>query len=79
MFAIAAHKGASPHHKSFTEAAGTEGAHERALETGKLLSMVGWDVLTDDSFYQAVKADWEKQMSEEHPHEESYKLIAGCC
>lgn len=79
MFAIAAPNGTSPHHHSFTEAAGTEGAHERALETGKLLALVGWDVLTDDNFYEAVRADWVKQTSEEHVHEASCKLIAGCC
>lgn len=62
-FRIPASEGSSPHHPSFTSAAGTEAAHEIALLIGKSLAFVGYDVLADDDFHAAVKAEWSEKIA----------------
>jgi hypothetical protein len=63
MFVIPAPKGSSPHHPSFTSAAGTKEAHEIAVTIGKTLALVGWDLLTDSELFASVKAEWSEQMA----------------
>lgn len=58
MFVIPTENKAGPHSKGFEAGAGTDIAHERALVVGKTLAQVGYDVLTKDKIYEAVKADW---------------------
>ena len=79
MFVIPAREGASPHHPSFTEAAGMEEANEIALTIGKTLALVGWDVISDDAFYEAVKRDWQKKTAQGGQGESQRNSIAGCC
>lgn len=52
--------GANPHNVAFAACAGKDASHEKALIVGKTLALVGYDILTNDKVYQAVKADWEK-------------------
>lgn len=52
------------HHWAFTEAAGTDEAHDAAVTAGKSLCLVAWDILTSDAIYEAVKQDWKKASTE---------------
>ena len=52
---------ANPHNAAFAAAAGKDIAHEKALIVGKTLALVGFDILTKDKVYEAVKADWTRQ------------------
>jgi len=61
IFAIPTEPGANPHNAAFAAAAGTDAAHEKALIVGKTLALVGFDILTKDKVYAAVKADWEME------------------
>lgn len=79
MFTIPAPEGSSPHHPSFAEAAGTEEANEIALTTGKTLALVGWDVLTDDCFFNSVTREWSTKMGDRPQQEGNGEMIAGCC
>ncbi|KAK7545136.1 amidohydrolase amhX [Phyllosticta citribraziliensis] len=54
-----------PHTTEFQQAAGTQYAHDKALQAGKANALVGLDVLLDDAFYAAVKAEWEETMKAE--------------
>jgi len=58
MFSIPCPEKASPHHPSFAKAAGTTEAHEKALTVGKTLALVGWDVITDDAFFEQSRREW---------------------
>lgn len=51
-----------PHTADFQKAAGTDFAHEQALKAGKANALVGLEVLVDDGFYEAVRAEWEDSM-----------------
>lgn len=62
-FAIPTEAGANPHNSAFAAAAGTDAAHEKALLVGKTLALVGFEILTQDKVYKAVKADWEREMA----------------
>ncbi|KAI9930574.1 hypothetical protein AWENTII_007465 [Aspergillus wentii] len=53
-----------PHTPSFQQASGTDHAHAEALRAGKANSLIGLDVLRDQSFYQTVKEEWEQSMKE---------------
>lgn len=48
------------HHPSFTEAAGTDEAHDAAVRAGKSLCLVAWDIITNDAIYEAIRSDWKK-------------------
>lgn len=61
-FGITTDDGSSNHTKGFTAAAGTEEAFARAVECGKGMANVGWRVLTDDTFAQGVKQEWEEDL-----------------
>ncbi|KAI1620705.1 amidohydrolase [Exophiala viscosa] len=65
IFTIPASEGSSPHHASFTSAAGTREAHDIAVTVGKALALVGWDVLTDDEVFEASKSEWFGKMAAE--------------
>ena len=52
------------HTVPFREAAGLEFAHREALRAGKANAFLGIDVLMSDEFYQQVKDEWIKTMSE---------------
>ncbi|KAF4449897.1 hypothetical protein F53441_6902 [Fusarium austroafricanum] len=51
--------GSKNHTAGFTKAAGASVAYERAVLSGKAMAMTGWDVLTDDAFYEQVKQNFE--------------------
>lgn len=53
-------KGVVTHHRSFTEAAGTDTAHEIAVTVGKGLALCAWDILTNDQVHAAIRADWKR-------------------
>ncbi len=61
VFAIPTEPDVKPHDAAFAAAAGTDIAHEKALVVGKALALVGFDILTQDKMYAAVKADWERE------------------
>lgn len=52
-----------PHTKEFQKAAGTDFAHEQALKAGKANALVGVEVVVDDGFFRAVRAEWEDAMT----------------
>ncbi|KAK8208103.1 amidohydrolase AmhX [Phyllosticta capitalensis] len=54
-----------PHTKEFQQAAGTQFAHDMALQAGKANALVALDCLLDDEFFGGVKAEWEAAMREE--------------
>lgn len=56
-------KGVVTHHRAFTEAAGTDEAHEIALKVGKSLALCAWDILMDAGVHEAVRADWTKAVA----------------
>ncbi|ORY96245.1 hypothetical protein BCR43DRAFT_473884 [Syncephalastrum racemosum] len=62
------HTDAANHTIEFTAAARTPQAHEDTIIASKCISMTGAQVLLDDAFYQAVKADWEKTVPPEERH-----------
>lgn len=64
MFVIPAPEGASPHHPSFTAAAGTDQAHEEALVVGKSLALIGWDMLTQQALLDTAQLQWRENI---HP------------
>lgn len=57
-------KGVVTHHWSFTEAAGSDLAFQICLTVGKCLALCAWDMLTNDSKYEAAVADWKLAKSE---------------
>ncbi|EXJ90892.1 hypothetical protein A1O1_03998 [Capronia coronata CBS 617.96] len=61
-FNIPAPEGISPHHASFASAAGTDEAHDIAVMIGKSLALVGLDVLTDETLYKAITAEWQDKV-----------------
>ncbi|KAJ4515248.1 hypothetical protein HRR86_009061 [Exophiala dermatitidis] len=63
IFTIPAPEGASPHHPTFTSAAGTKEAHEITVVVGKALALVGWDVLTDNELLAASRSEWCEKMA----------------
>lgn len=63
MFAIPAPEGAYPHHPTFQSCAGTDEAHAEAVLVGKVLALVGWDILTDDSLYATARKEWQDDIS----------------
>lgn len=65
-FAIPSEPGAFNHTPSFTNAAGTNKAHELAIITAKGMAIAGWTVLSDDDVAERVKKDFEdKKVREE--------------
>ena len=52
------------HHWAFTEAAGTDEAHNAAVTAGKAICLVAFEVITDDTMYEAIKKDWRKAVAE---------------
>ncbi|OKL61377.1 hypothetical protein UA08_03702 [Talaromyces atroroseus] len=64
MFSIHAPDGSFPHNPSFETAPGTDVAFEEALVVGKLLALIGWDVLTDNDLLQRAKYQWKQATSE---------------
>ncbi|CAO3594356.1 unnamed protein product [Absidia cylindrospora] len=55
----------SLHTKEFAAEAKTEEAHKRAIAAAKSMTMAAAKVLLSDGFYQAVKSDFTKTVSEE--------------
>lgn len=64
MFAIPTEQGVFMHHPRFAEAAGTEGAFVEAVTVGRVLGLVGWDVLRDGEVYEGVRGAWEEAIRE---------------
>ncbi|KAL6253120.1 hypothetical protein RBB50_000841 [Rhinocladiella similis] len=64
MFAIPCPEGSYPHHPSFANAAGEAAAHDPTLVVGKILALLGWDAIMDDGFYEQVKSEWVKSVSD---------------
>ena len=61
-FGIITQEGEGNHTKGFAAAAGTDESHKRAIECGKGMALVGWKVLTDDSFAAELQKEWEEDM-----------------
>ena len=51
--------GSKNHTPGFTKAAGSATAYERAVVSGRAMSMTGWEILTDDALFAKVKRDFE--------------------
>lgn len=66
MFAIPAPEGASPHHPSFTSAAGTDVAHEEAVVVGKSLALIGWEMLTEKTLLERAHKQWQESVHDSH-------------
>jgi len=61
-FGIATKEGQGNHTVGFAEAAGTDESYELALECGNAMALVGWRILTDDSFAEKMTREWEEDM-----------------
>lgn len=61
-FGIDTKDGEANHTKGFAAVAGTEDSFERAVECGKGMALVGWEVLTDDGFAEQMRTEWELDM-----------------
>jgi amidohydrolase len=61
-FGIATETGQGNHTKAFATAAGLENSFKSALECGKGMAVVGWRMLMEDEFANAVKDEWEEDM-----------------
>lgn len=66
MFVIPAPEGASPHHPSFTAAAGTDEAHKEAIVVGKSLALIGWEMLTETALLERARQQWQKSVHDSH-------------
>lgn len=66
MFVIPAPEGASPHHPSFTAAAGTDEAHKEAIVVGKSLALIGWEMLTETALLERARQQWRKSVHDSH-------------
>lgn len=64
MFAIPGPDGAYPHHPSFAAAAGTDEAHGEAVIVGKVLALIGWDMLANDALFATTKQEWEADIAQ---------------
>ncbi|KAK2738467.1 amidohydrolase [Colletotrichum kahawae] len=64
VYGIEAKEGQSNHTVGFTEAAGTESAHERTLVIAKALARSAWAVLTDDEIASKVQREFEETVAE---------------
>ena len=51
------------HHWAFTEAAGTDEAHNAAVTAGKAICMVAFDVIGNDAMYETIRNDWKKAVA----------------
>lgn len=58
-FGIPAAFGVQVHSLEFANAAGTAEAFAAAVRVGKALSLVGWEILTDDDLFRQCVADFE--------------------
>ncbi len=56
-------KGVVTHHRSFTTSAGSDAAHNTAINVGKSLALCAWELLMDDAKYEAAVADWKKEVA----------------
>lgn len=64
MFAIPAEEGVFMHHPRFAEAAGTEGAFGEAVTVGRVLGLVGWQMIVDEERFERVRGEWEEGLRE---------------
>ncbi|KAL4876162.1 hypothetical protein BJY04DRAFT_231977 [Aspergillus karnatakaensis] len=62
MFAIPTSAGSFPHHPSFASAAGTDDAHTEALVVGKVLSLTGWDMVSNDELFERATSQWHEAL-----------------
>jgi metal-dependent amidase/aminoacylase/carboxypeptidase family protein len=60
VIGIPADDGSKNHTAGFTKAAGTAVAYERTVLSGKAMAMTGWDVLTNDEFFDEVRGDFDR-------------------
>ncbi|CAJ0554871.1 Ff.00g133840.m01.CDS01 [Fusarium sp. VM40] len=60
VIGIPADDGSKNHTAGFTKAAGTAVAYERTILSGKAMAMTGWDVLTNDEFFDEVRGYFER-------------------
>jgi hypothetical protein len=59
IFGIPVTEGACNHTPGFTDAAGTDRAHDLAIVTAKGMAVAAWKILTDDQVAAAVRQDFE--------------------
>ncbi|RAH44848.1 M20 family metallopeptidase [Aspergillus brunneoviolaceus CBS 621.78] len=57
FFSISAPPGCVPHHPSYTEAAGSDIAHQEAIRVGKALALLGWDMITNPELLEQARAE----------------------
>ncbi|KAJ6003335.1 hypothetical protein N7451_005882 [Penicillium sp. IBT 35674x] len=65
MFGIPTEGNSYPHHPTFTAAAGTDAAHAEAIIVGKSLSLIGYDIATNDDMYETVRRQWQDEIARE--------------
>lgn len=58
VFGISAPKGVMPHQPDFKETAGTDEAHQIAVNCARGMALLGWRVLTDDNMAEEVVRDF---------------------
>lgn len=61
-FTVPTEKTCSMHHIDFTKAVGTTESHQIATKVARSLAKTGWDVLTDDSYFQEIRDEWDRDV-----------------
>lgn len=64
MFSISDAEDTCLHHPTFAAAAGTDKAHQEAIVVGKSLALIGWDMVTDSSMFEAAQRHWQESIQE---------------
>ena len=59
VFSIPTPPDVTAHHPSFSAAAGTDEAHNAAIQCAKGMAMLGWRVLSDDSLAEEARQEFE--------------------
>ncbi|KAJ5097680.1 amidohydrolase [Penicillium angulare] len=65
FFSIGAPDGSCPHQPSYTEAAGTDHAHDQAIVVGKVLALIGFDLVTGPEILERVQQQWKEAIEAE--------------
>ncbi|KAH8598633.1 hypothetical protein B0O99DRAFT_684022 [Bisporella sp. PMI_857] len=57
--------GSAPvHNQGFRDVAGTDFAHEQAIKAAKVLALTGLEILQNETYSKAVRAEWEEMIAE---------------
>lgn len=52
----------NPHQEEFAVAAGKDSSHDMAVKVGKSLALTGYDIISDDKYYDQVYKDWQQDL-----------------